>query len=223
MAACSWINHRTSQSTPQHYPTPSRRRSTILVCSFRRAVFPFLTGFLQRGQCRLLKLATQKEERWVNADECGELANNTFGWSKVASKPKNASPTKRSRQVADVEDIDELKEDAAGRSKWKKTQDSRSDDGLSSTENQARPWYNKGWNSSEHALTPKENGRRSWSGIKVYWITVAGLSASELPRYFSVIGGDMIPSLMTELWRFFSSETRQAGFINWGWNTEKGW
>ena len=33
--------------------------------------------------------------------------------------------------------IDELKEDAAGRSKSKKTKDSRSDDGLSSTASQA--------------------------------------------------------------------------------------
>lgn len=78
-----------------------------------------LGSFIQKGQPRLLKLATDQEERWFNADECEELGNSTFGRSKVAGKPKSASPTKRSRQDAD---IDELEEDAGGPSKQKKSQ-----------------------------------------------------------------------------------------------------
>ena len=77
----------------------------FLFARFAWAIFPFLIGFLQRGQYRLLKLATKQKERWVKVDECAELSNNTFGRSKVAGKSKSASPTKRSRQDADVEDI----------------------------------------------------------------------------------------------------------------------
>lgn len=83
----------------------------FLFTRFAWAIFPLLRGFLQRGQRRLLKLATEQEERWVNADECEILGINTFGWSKVADKANSASPTKRSRQDANVEDIDELNAD----------------------------------------------------------------------------------------------------------------
>lgn len=62
---------------------------------------------------------------------------NTLGRSKVVCNSKSASLAKRSRRDADVEDIGEFKEDAAGRSKPKKTQDSKSDGSISSTANQA--------------------------------------------------------------------------------------
>lgn len=51
----------------------------FLFTRFAWAIFPFLRGFLQRGQRRLLKLATEQEERWVDADECEILRINTFG------------------------------------------------------------------------------------------------------------------------------------------------
>ena len=41
------------------------------------AVSTLLRGFLQRGEHRLLKLATEQEEWWASADECGELSHNT--------------------------------------------------------------------------------------------------------------------------------------------------
>lgn len=80
----------------------------FLLARFVWAIFPLLTAFLQKGQSRLLKLATEQEERWFEADECFGLSYNTFGRSKVASKSKSASPTKRSRHDADVGYIDEV-------------------------------------------------------------------------------------------------------------------
>lgn len=79
----------------------------------------FLTGFLQRSQRPLLRFATKQEKEWAKADQCRELGNNTFGQSKGCGQTEKR-PTKRFRQHADVEDIEELKEDAAGGSKRKK-------------------------------------------------------------------------------------------------------
>ncbi len=169
----------------------------FLFARFAWAIFPFLRGFLQRGQYRLLKLATEQEERWVNADECGELGNNTFGRSKVAGKPKSASPTNRSRQDADVEDIHELNEDTARRSKPKKAQDSRTDDGLMSTASQADDFKTLVQQRLEFERArsdPEGTWQTELKWYKGILDNGGGLSSSELPRYFSVIGGDMIPS-----------------------------
>lgn len=169
----------------------------FLFARFAWAIFPFLRGFLQRGQRRLLKLATEQEEPWVNADECEELGIYTFGRSKVAGKSKNASPTKRSRQDADFEDIDELKADAAGPLKQKKTQNSRSDDSLSGTASQADDLKTlvRQWLEFEQARSdPEGRWQTELNWYKGILDNGSGLSASELPRYFNLIGGEMTSS-----------------------------
>lgn len=168
----------------------------FLFARFAWAIFPVLKGFIQKGQRRLLKLATEQEERWVDADECEELGNTTFGRSKVAGKSKSASPTKRSRHDADVEDIDELKEDAAGPSKQMKIHDSRSDDSLSSTASQA--------DDLTTLVQQRLEFERARSDPKGTWLTElnwykgildngGGLDASELPRYLNVTGRELVP------------------------------
>lgn len=159
--------------------------------------FPYLTAFLRKGERRLLKLATEQEERWVEADECQELSYNTFGRSKATGKSKSASPTERSRQDADVVDTDELKENAVGCSKPKKAQYSRSDDSLSSTANPAHDLkiLVQQWLKSERARSDPEG---KWKTERKWYKGVldngGGLSSSELPRYFSFIGGEMLPN-----------------------------
>lgn len=155
--------------------------------------FPPSTAFLQKGQRRLLKLATEQEERWFEADECLDLPYNTFGRSKVASKSKSASPTKRSRHDADVEYIDEVKEDIVGRSEPKKTQGSTGDDSLSSTANPANDIKTQvqKWLEFERARSdPEGKWQTELKWYKGILDNGGGLDFSELPRYLSVIGGD---------------------------------
>lgn len=166
-----------------------------MLARFAWAIFPFLTAFLQKGQRRLLKLATEQEERWVDADECLDISYNTFGRSKVAGKSKSASPTKRSRHDADVEYIDEVKEDIVGRSEPNKTQDSRGDDSLSSTANPADDFKTlvQQWLESERARSdPEGKWQTEMKWYKGILDNGGGLDFSELPRYFSIIGGDKI-------------------------------
>ena len=167
----------------------------FLLARFAWAIFPYVTAFLQKGQKRLLKLATQQEERWVEADECLDISYNTFGWSKVAGKSKSASPTKRSRHEADVEYIDEVKEDIVGRLEPKKTQDFRGDDSLSSTAKPADDFKTlvQQWLESERARSdPEGKWQTEMKWYKGILDNGGGLDFSELPRYFSIIGGDKI-------------------------------
>lgn len=84
----------------------------------------------------MLKLTTKQEEQWFEADECLDLSYNIYSWSKIASRSKSASPTKCPRHNADVESIDEVKEDMVGRLELKK-KNSTGDNSLSSTANPA--------------------------------------------------------------------------------------
>lgn len=167
----------------------------FLFTRFAWAIFPCLAAFLQKGERRLLKLASEQTERWVDADECFDISSNTFDRSKVAGKSKSASPTKRSRRDADVEYIDEVKENIVGCSEPKKTQDSRVDDSQSSTANPADDFKTlvQQWLESERLRSdPEGKWQAEMNWYKGILDNGGGLDFSELPRYLRVIGGDRI-------------------------------
>lgn len=167
----------------------------FLLARFALAIFPCLPAFIQSGQRRLLKLATEQTERWVDADECVDLSSNTLGRSKVAGKSKSASPAKHSRCDADIEYIDEVKENVVRRSEPKKTQDSRVDDSLSSTANPADDFKTlvQQWLESERIRSdPDGKWQTEMDWYKGILDNGGGLDSSELPRYLRIIGGDRI-------------------------------
>lgn len=89
--ANGWRARKTSSSAVSTTTLPytkARVSPQVLFARFASAVFPMLGCFIQKGQRRMLKLATDQEERWFNADDCEELGNSAFGRSKVASKIK---------------------------------------------------------------------------------------------------------------------------------------
>lgn len=84
-----------------------------------------------------MKLAIKQKEQWVDTDKYLDILYNSFDWSKIASKSKFASPTKRSYHNADVKYIDKIKEDIVGRLEWKKTQNLKGNNSLNSIVNPA--------------------------------------------------------------------------------------
>ena len=168
----------------------------FLFARFAYTIFPSLACFLQLGQPRHLNFALKQEQRLVDAAECEEIGSRTFSRLQVADRSNTSSPTKRPREdtYADVEDEDELEEDAPGGTKRKKTQHFRSDDGLTSTLNQAVDLPTLVEQRLQFERARSDPGGTWQKELDWYESIVDGgvLFASDLPRYGEFIGGDRI-------------------------------